>query len=113
MSPWAALETVLSSYLIRSSFINGVSLPLRLGHPLGPQRAHHLARLPHLARGDLLQLLLQLFAIILAAVRVEHSFRLLAGFDALVQLLESRLGRVAERLEPVEGAALRRRRAVG
>src|SRR5438552_252696 len=86
--------------------------PLRFGRSLRPERADDRAGLPHLAVGDRLQFLLQLFPVILTAVRVKDAPGLLAGRHFLVQLLEHRPGDIAEALEPVEGTALGRRRAV-
>src|SRR3569623_70358 len=87
--------------------------PLRLRRPLGPQRANGRAGLPHLALGDLGQFLLELRPVVAAADRLEDAPRLRAGLALVVQLLEDRLGGVAELLEPVERPALGGRRAVG
>src|SRR6266545_4228711 len=74
---------------------------------LGAQRPHLGTGLPHLAVGNLLQFLLQLLPVVWSAVGIQRAPRLLAAGDRLVELLEDRLGGVAERLEPVESAALR------
>ena len=57
---------------------------IRVVGALRTQPANDFTRTPHLALGDLLQLLFELLAIVWAAVRFERSARLFAGLHRLV-----------------------------
>src|SRR5262245_65441497 len=80
---------------------------------LRPQRPDLLARLPHFAVRNLLQLLFELLPVVGPAVRFQRAPSLIAGLDRLVELLKDGPRSVAKLLEPVERAALGRRRAIG
>src|SRR5262245_30635638 len=67
---------------------------LGLRGPFGPKRPHHRARLPHFAGRNLLQLLLELLAVVLAAVRFKDATCFVAAGDLVVEFLEHRLGSV-------------------
>src|SRR5262249_46352737 len=103
---WGAAASSRACLLCRSLFPG-------LAGTLGTQGADDRPGTPHLAFGDLFQLLLQLGAVVRTAVALQRPPRLLAGLDLPVQLLEQRLDHVTEALEPVESAALGGRRAVG
>src|SRR5438477_1431809 len=88
-------------------------LPLRLARSFRPQRADQATRLPHFAVGHRFQLLLQLLAVIRTTISFQHAAGFIAGGYFAIKFFKHRLGNVAEAFEPVQGAALGRRRAVG
>src|SRR5262245_37012261 len=79
----------------------------------GSHRTNDRSSLPHFGFANCLQFLLELFAVVGAAVRFQNAARFFAPLHLLIQLFKNWFGRVAESCKPVQSSTLCRGRTVG